>query len=130
MGCGQGKDGQGDEHNKDLFSFWVYARMIAGQGVQGGKRAEGLLIRGLRGLSGALCSLKDMLYKKRMERQLAQARGQLGAPELPPMDDDVRPCCRCPASCPSFVDVISRFIYLFTCLFVYLFVCLFICLFT
>jgi hypothetical protein len=28
-----------------------------------------------------------------MERQLAQARGQLGASEMPPMDDDVRHLC-------------------------------------
>ncbi len=30
-----------------------------------------------------------MLYRRRMERQLAQARGQIAGPERPP-DEDVR----------------------------------------
>lgn len=33
------------------------------------------------------CSLKDMLYQRRMARQLAAARGQIAAPEKPPEDD-------------------------------------------
>lgn len=39
-----------------------------------------------------LCSLKDMLYKRRMERQLAAARGEGPAPERAP--DDVSNLCR------------------------------------
>ena len=36
-------------------------------------------------------SLKDILYRKRMERQLLQARGLAAGPERPPDEDDVRP---------------------------------------
>ena len=32
-------------------------------------------------------SLKDLLYKRRMERQLAAARGLISGPELPPEED-------------------------------------------
>ena len=35
-------------------------------------------------------SLKDILYRKRMERQLLQARGLAAGPERPPDEDDVR----------------------------------------
>lgn len=35
-------------------------------------------------------SLKDILYRKRMERQLLQARGLAAGPEQPPDEDDVR----------------------------------------
>ena len=35
-------------------------------------------------------SLKDILYRKRMERQLLQARGLASGPERPPDEDDVR----------------------------------------
>merc|ERR1711920_762371 len=34
-------------------------------------------------------SLRDLLYKKRMERQLMAARGLIDAPEKPPGEDDV-----------------------------------------
>ena len=37
--------------------------------------------------SAIVGSLKDMLYKRRMERQLAAARGLTSGPELPPSDD-------------------------------------------
>ena len=45
----------------------------------------------------AVCtrSLRDMLYRRRMERQLAQARGQMPGPERPPdedVSDQVIPC--------------------------------------
>lgn len=33
------------------------------------------------------CSLKDMLYKKRMERELKRAKGLLGEAEKPPEED-------------------------------------------
>lgn len=36
------------------------------------------------------CSLRDMLYRRRMERQLAQARGLMsGSDKMPPPEDDV-----------------------------------------
>jgi hypothetical protein len=41
------------------------------------------------------CSLKDMLYKRRMERQLAAARGQMSGGELPPGEEGVRPARIC-----------------------------------
>ena len=37
--------------------------------------------------SAIVGSLKDMLYKRRMERQLAAARGLISGPELPPSED-------------------------------------------
>lgn len=37
--------------------------------------------------SAIVGSLKDLLYKRRMERQLAAARGLISGPELPPMED-------------------------------------------
>lgn len=36
-------------------------------------------------------SLRDMLYKKRMERQLLAAKGLIAGPERPPGEDDDRP---------------------------------------
>lgn len=39
--------------------------------------------------SAIVGSLKDLLYKRRMERQLAAARGLISGPELPPMEDDL-----------------------------------------
>ena len=38
-------------------------------------------------LSFSVGSLKDLLYKRRMERQLAAARGLIAGPELPPDED-------------------------------------------
>ncbi len=38
--------------------------------------------------SAIVGSLRDMLYKKRMERQLLAAKGLIAAPERPP--DEVR----------------------------------------
>lgn len=49
--------------------------------------------------SAIVGSLRDMLYKKRMERQLLAAKGLIAAPERPP--DEVRlvpgrwSCCCC-----------------------------------
>ena len=37
--------------------------------------------------SAIVGSLKDLLYKRRMERQLAAARGLISGPEMPPMED-------------------------------------------
>lgn len=37
--------------------------------------------------SAIVGSLKDLLYKRRMERQLAAARGLIAGPELPPSED-------------------------------------------
>ncbi|KAK9917525.1 hypothetical protein WJX75_005305 [Coccomyxa subellipsoidea] len=37
--------------------------------------------------SAVVGSLRDMLYRRRMERQLALARGQIAAPERPPDED-------------------------------------------
>ncbi len=50
-----------------------------------------------------VCSLKDMLYKRRMERQLAAARGEGPAPERAP--DEVS-CLRFTAmhGCPTLHD--------------------------
>jgi len=38
--------------------------------------------------SAIVGSLKDLLYKRRMERQLAAARGLISGPEMPPMEDE------------------------------------------
>lgn len=38
--------------------------------------------------SAIVGSLKDLLYKRRMERQLAAARGLISGPEMPPMEAD------------------------------------------
>ena len=38
--------------------------------------------------SAIVGSLKDLLYKRRMERQLAAARGLISGPEMPPMEED------------------------------------------
>ncbi len=50
-----------------------------------------------------VCSLKDMLYKRRMERQLAAARGEGPAPERAP--DEVS-CLRFTVmhGCPTLRD--------------------------
>ena len=37
--------------------------------------------------SAIVGSLKDLLYKRRMERQLAAARGLISGPEMPPTED-------------------------------------------
>ena len=37
--------------------------------------------------SAIVGSLKDLLYKRRMERPLAAARGLISGPEMPPMED-------------------------------------------
>ena len=34
--------------------------------------------------SCVLCSLREVLYQKRMQRELARARGEMGASERPP----------------------------------------------
>lgn len=46
-----------------------------------------------------VCSLKDMLYKRRMERQLAAARGEGPAPERAP-DEVSRLCLTAMHGCP------------------------------
>ena len=69
------------------------------------QRCKGLRVSSGVGLEHVVCmhvhSLRDMLYRRRMERQLAQARGLAPGPERPP-DEDVRlqtlprplcPCC-------------------------------------
>lgn len=53
-------------------------------------------------------SLKDMLYQRRMARQLAAARGQIAAPEKPPEDDDVPGALPTAGKSGGFVPSILR----------------------
>lgn len=54
--------------------------------MAGGQDIQNVLKSGSN--TAILGSLKDMLYKKRMERQLLAAKGLIAAPERPPDEDE------------------------------------------